>query len=56
MTKQNKKAWEDAGVPWWLDRTRAYVPANKTNVLATFKRLGWVPPSEQPKKAPNWSG
>lgn len=23
-----------------------YTPANKTNILETFRKMGWVPPSE----------
>jgi hypothetical protein len=31
-----------------------YVPAAGTNVLATFRRLGWTPPSEDPKTQEKW--
>jgi hypothetical protein len=34
---------------------KQYVPAAKTNVLETFKRLGWVPPSESPKIQKKWA-
>jgi hypothetical protein len=32
----------------WLltDPHRRYTPAAKTDVLKTFKRLGWTPPTE----------
>ena len=32
----------------WLltNKERPYIEASKTNVLATFKRFGFVPPSE----------
>lgn len=23
-----------------------YVPANKTNIMETFRKMGWTPPSE----------
>jgi hypothetical protein len=28
--------------PGWV-----YVPAEKTDILARFKKLGWVPPTEE---------
>lgn len=31
-----------------------YTPAVKTDVLATFRRLGWTPPSEDPKIIEKW--
>ena len=31
-----------------------YTPAVKTDVLATFKRLGWTPPSEDPAMIAKW--
>ena len=32
----------------WLltNKERPYIEASKTNVLATFKRYGFIPPSE----------
>jgi hypothetical protein len=32
----------------WLltDPHRRYTPAAKTDIIETFKRLGWTPPSE----------
>jgi hypothetical protein len=32
----------------WLltNKERPYIEASKTNVLATFKRFGFIPPSE----------
>ena len=32
-----------------------YVSAAKTNVLETFKRIGWEPPSESPKIQKKWA-
>ena len=32
--------------PEWV-----YTPASKTNILAKFKALGWIPPSELRKKS-----
>ena len=34
---------------------KAYVPAAATDVLATFKRLGFVPPSEIKEYQDKWS-
>lgn len=31
-----------------------YVPAAGTDVLATFRRLGWTPPSEDPAIQEKW--
>jgi hypothetical protein len=31
-----------------------YTPAVKTDVLATFRRLGWTPPSEDPAIKAKW--
>lgn len=36
------------------DINRPYVTAAKTNVLDTLKRLGWVPPSENPNYRVKW--
>jgi hypothetical protein len=33
---------------------KPYTPAAKTNVLETFKRQGWVPPSEQQEYQNKW--
>ena len=41
-----------AAPPATLLAGKAYTPAAETNVLATFKRFGWVPPSEQ-RRAPH---
>lgn len=38
--------------PYRLLDGAAYVPAVKTDVRETFKRFGWVPPSEQKKVEP----
>lgn len=37
-----------------MDIERPYVTSAKTNVLETLKRLGWVPPSENPKYRVKW--
>jgi hypothetical protein len=34
---------------------KQYVPSAKTNVLETFIRMGWVPPSENPKVQKKWA-
>jgi hypothetical protein len=31
-----------------------YVPAAGTDVFATFRRLGWSPPSEDPRVQEKW--
>jgi hypothetical protein len=31
-----------------------YTPAVKTDVLATFRRLGWTPPSEDSEIIEKW--
>ena len=33
--------------PGWKDHNWVYVPAKYTNILKTFKLMGWIPPSEQ---------
>ena len=30
----------------WRNPEFKYVPSNRTNILARFKAMGWVPPSE----------
>lgn len=35
--------------PKTLLEGKPYVPATRTDVLATFKRFGWTPPSEKMK-------
>jgi hypothetical protein len=37
-----------------LDIDRPYIPAAKTNVLETLKRLGWEPPSEDRSFQEKW--
>jgi hypothetical protein len=37
-----------------LDIHRPYIPAAKTNVLDTFKRMGWEPPSEDKRFQAKW--
>lgn len=43
-TKQDKPQ-----APWIFDPNFKYIPSSKTNIVETFKRLGWVPPSEVQK-------
>ena len=35
--------------------SKPYIPAAKTSVLDTLKRLGWEPPSESPKIQKKWA-
>jgi|APCry1669189472_1035225.scaffolds.fasta_scaffold00049_50 hypothetical protein len=37
-----------------LNIDNKYIPSNKTNVLETFKRLGFEPPSEDPRYQAKW--
>ena len=37
--------------PGWLDHNWVYVPARYTNILESFKALGWIPPSELRKQS-----
>lgn len=30
----------------WRNPGWKYIPANQTNILARFRAMGWVPPSE----------
>jgi len=32
-----------------------YTPAARTDVLATFRRQGWTPPSEDPETRAKWA-
>jgi hypothetical protein len=34
---------------------KPYIPAAKTNIADTFKRLGWMPPSESAWYQEKWS-
>lgn len=34
---------------------KPYIPAAKTNILDTFKRLGWYPPSKNPRVQEKWA-
>ena len=36
--KKTKPDWQD---PKWV-----YIPSSQTDILARFKALGWIPPSE----------
>ena len=36
----------DKNQPKTLLQGKPYTPAVQTNILETFKRLGWIPPSE----------
>ena len=31
-----------------------YTPSVKTDIIATFRRLGWTPPSEDPAIVAKW--
>jgi len=33
---------------------RLYVPSAKTDVIKTFRRMGWIPPSEDPAVVAKW--
>lgn len=33
---------------------KPYIPAAKTNVLETLKKLGWIPPSEDARFKEKW--
>jgi len=35
--------------PSLLDPSFVYIPANLTNIQDTWKRFGWIPPSEKRK-------
>ena len=37
-----------------MNEDTIYTPAVNTNVLATFRRLGWTPPSEDPAIVAKW--
>lgn len=37
------------------DEHPAYAPASATDVVATFRRYGWIPPSEDPAMQEKWS-
>lgn len=37
-----------------LDINHKYIPSAKTNVLETFKKLGFAPPSEDPRFQEKW--
>lgn len=37
-----------------MKEDKIYTPAVNTNVLATFRRLGWTPPSEDPVIVAKW--
>lgn len=34
-----------------IQRPFQYTPANSTNVVATYRKFGWTPPSEQAQPA-----
>ena len=36
------------------NQNRLYVPSAKTDVVKTFKRMGWTPPSEDPAVVAKW--
>lgn len=35
------------GKPWWKNPERKYVRKEATDIIRTFKQMGWVPPSEK---------
>ena len=37
-----------------MNEDHIYTPAVKTDVLTTFRRLGWTPPSEDPAVVAKW--
>ena len=37
-----------------MQQDKPYIHSSKTDVVATFRRLGWVPPSEDPKMIKKW--
>lgn len=37
-----------------MENHKAYTPAAKTNVIETWRRFGWVPPSEQVEYQDKW--
>lgn len=37
-----------------MGQDKPYVHSSKTDVVATFKRFGWVPPSQDPKMLEKW--
>jgi hypothetical protein len=38
-----------------MTEDKIYTPAVNTNVLVTFRRLGWTPPSEDEKIVAKWT-
>lgn len=40
--------------PKILDLNHKYIPSAKTNVLETFKKFGYIPPSETPEAQEKW--
>jgi len=32
---------------YWDDKKWKYIPSVSTNIMARFKALGWIPPSEK---------
>jgi hypothetical protein len=49
----NKKQQQQQPIPSVYNSQWKYTPASSTNVLARFKAMGWVPPSEEKKRAFN---
>lgn len=37
-----------------MNNDKIYVPSAKTDIVATFRRLGWTPPSEDPAIVAKW--
>jgi hypothetical protein len=33
-------------VCYWNDKNWKYIPSVSTNIMARFKAMGWIPPSE----------
>ena len=37
-----------------MNNDKIYVSSAKTDIVATFRRLGWTPPSEDPAIVAKW--
>lgn len=43
---KSEQDFKHFGKPWWQDRNRKYTRHEATDIMKTFKRMGWIPPSE----------